>query len=188
MAQDMSDLQRLFRYVNALANDVELSLTRSSESINNPTDSNDHNLHDISEKINLKVYGLDNSIIQFRTSPHLPLGRLMSKYAELTGIGKNVARFRFDGISVHEKDTPNSLEMEEGDIIEVYYQQIGGGDEKILGCSLSPPLEDWRNGSTIQKMERLASLGIQASNACRCHKEDVPFGDFEAVHWQMRKG
>lgn len=35
-------------------------------------------------------------------------------------------RFRFDGQAINETDTPLSLEMEEGDTIEVYQQQTGG--------------------------------------------------------------
>lgn len=35
-------------------------------------------------------------------------------------------RFRFDGQPINEADTPLSLEMEEGDTIEVYQQQTGG--------------------------------------------------------------
>jgi len=35
-------------------------------------------------------------------------------------------RFRFDGQAISEADTPSSLEMEEGDTIEVYQQQTGG--------------------------------------------------------------
>lgn len=37
-----------------------------------------------------------------------------------------VVRFRFDGSAINENDTPTSLEMEEGDTIEVYQQQTGG--------------------------------------------------------------
>lgn len=37
-----------------------------------------------------------------------------------------VVRFRFDGQAINENDTPTSLEMEEGDTIEVYQQQTGG--------------------------------------------------------------
>lgn len=35
-------------------------------------------------------------------------------------------RFRFDGQPINESDTPITLEMEEGDTIEVYQQQTGG--------------------------------------------------------------
>lgn len=37
-----------------------------------------------------------------------------------------VVRFRFDGAPINETDTPTSLEMEEGDTLEVYQQQTGG--------------------------------------------------------------
>lgn len=45
----------------------------------------------------------------------------------LKGVSMQVARFRFDGNPINETDTPMSLEMEEGDTIEVYQQQTGGG-------------------------------------------------------------
>lgn len=37
-------------------------------------------------------------------------------------------RFRFDGQAITHTDTPSSLEMEEGDTIEVYQQQTGGAN------------------------------------------------------------
>lgn len=37
-----------------------------------------------------------------------------------------VVRFRFDGQPINESDTPATLEMDEGDTIEVYQQQTGG--------------------------------------------------------------
>lgn len=43
------------------------------------------------------------------------------------GLSMQVVRFRFDGSPINENDTPTSLEMEEGDTIEVYQQQTGGG-------------------------------------------------------------
>ncbi|CAH2267904.1 jg8276, partial [Pararge aegeria aegeria] len=42
------------------------------------------------------------------------------------GLSMQVVRFRFDGQPINENDTPTSLEMEEGDTIEVYQQQTGG--------------------------------------------------------------
>ena len=35
-------------------------------------------------------------------------------------------RFRYNGQVISEADTPSSLDMEEGDTIEVYQQQTGG--------------------------------------------------------------
>lgn len=42
------------------------------------------------------------------------------------GLSMQVVRFRFDGQPINENDTPTTLEMEEGDTIEVYQQQTGG--------------------------------------------------------------
>lgn len=42
------------------------------------------------------------------------------------GLAIAAVRFRFDGQPISEVDTPASLEMEEGDTIEVYQQQLGG--------------------------------------------------------------
>lgn len=43
-----------------------------------------------------------------------------------------VLRFRFDGNPINETDTPTSLDMEEGDTIEVYQQQTGGSEICLL--------------------------------------------------------
>ncbi|KOB75901.1 Uncharacterized protein OBRU01_05739, partial [Operophtera brumata] len=65
-----------------------------------------------SEHINLKVLGQDNAIVQFKIKKHTPLRKLMNAYC--------------DRAPINENDTPTSLEMEEGDTIEVYQQQTGG--------------------------------------------------------------
>jgi small ubiquitin-related modifier len=36
-------------------------------------------------------------------------------------------RFRFDGQPINETDTPAQLDMEDGDAIDVFQQQTGGG-------------------------------------------------------------
>ncbi|XP_030021176.1 small ubiquitin-related modifier 3 [Manduca sexta] len=79
-----------------------------------------------SEHINLKVLGQDNAIVQFKIKKHTPLRKLMNAYCDRAGLSMQVVRFRFDGQPINENDTPTSLEMEEGDTIEVYQQQTGG--------------------------------------------------------------
>ncbi|KAK9887149.1 hypothetical protein WA026_020596 [Henosepilachna vigintioctopunctata] len=78
------------------------------------------------EHINLKVLGQDNGVVQFKIKKHTPLRKLMSAYCERAGLSMQVLRFRFDGNPINETDTPTSLDMEEGDTIEVYQQQTGG--------------------------------------------------------------
>ncbi|KPI94063.1 Kv channel-interacting protein 4 [Papilio xuthus] len=79
-----------------------------------------------SEHINLKALGQDNAIVQFKIKKHTPLRKLMNAYCDRAGLSMQVVRFRFDGQPINENDTPTSLEMEEGDTIEVYQQQTGG--------------------------------------------------------------
>ncbi|KAL4135236.1 hypothetical protein QTP88_006860 [Uroleucon formosanum] len=79
------------------------------------------------EHINLKVLGQDNSVIQFKIRKQAPLKKLMNAYCERVGVSFGSVRFRFDGQAISQTDTPSSLEMEEGDTIEVYQQQTGGG-------------------------------------------------------------
>lgn len=79
------------------------------------------------EHINLKVMGQDNAIVQFKIKKHTPLRKLMNAYCDRAGLAMAAVRFRFDGQAINESDTPLSLEMEEGDTIEVYQQQTGGG-------------------------------------------------------------
>lgn len=70
--------------------------------------------------------GQDNGIIQFKIKKHTPLRKLMIAYCERSFLAKEAVRFRFDGAPVNELDTPETLEMEEGDTIEVYLPQTGG--------------------------------------------------------------
>ncbi|XP_017887548.1 small ubiquitin-related modifier 3 [Ceratina calcarata] len=79
-----------------------------------------------SEHINLKVLGQDSAVVQFKIKKHTPLRKLMNAYCDRVGLAIAAVRFRFDGQPINELDTPTTLEMEEGDTIEVYQQQTGG--------------------------------------------------------------
>lgn len=55
------------------------------------------------------------------------MGKLKKSYSERQGVPVNTLRFLFDGNRINDEDTPKSLDMEDGDTIEVYQEQIGGG-------------------------------------------------------------
>jgi len=78
------------------------------------------------EHINLKVLGQDGAVVQFKIKKHTPLRKLMNAYCDREGLAIAAVRFRFDGIPINENDTPTTLEMEEGDTIEIFQQQTGG--------------------------------------------------------------
>lgn len=59
-----------------------------------------------------------------RDSPFLGV---MVEYCTRTGMGDYRAiRFTFDGKRVHSYQTPDKLDTEDGDIIDAWFEQIGG--------------------------------------------------------------
>eukprot|EP00092_Neocalanus_flemingeri_P040842 GFUD01044461.1.p1 GENE.GFUD01044461.1~~GFUD01044461.1.p1 ORF type:complete len:127 (-),score=33.16 GFUD01044461.1:208-588(-) len=91
------------------------------------TESKDEN----PEHINLKVMGQDGNVVQFKIKRHTALKKLMSTYCERAGLALQTIRFSFDGTRINESDTPKGLDMEDGDTIEVFQQQSGGGSSKV---------------------------------------------------------
>jgi len=85
------------------------------------------------EHINLKVMGQDGNVVQFKIKRHTALKKLMSTYCERAGLALQTIRFSFDGTRINESDTPKGLDMEDGDTIEVFQQQSGGGSVAQLG-------------------------------------------------------
>ncbi|XP_016657760.1 small ubiquitin-related modifier 3-like [Acyrthosiphon pisum] len=82
---------------------------------------------DAPEKIHLDAFSfIDHTVVQFKIKKHTPLRKLMNAYCEVTGSEMATIRFRFNGQAICEADTASSLEMEEGDTIDVYEHQTGG--------------------------------------------------------------
>merc|ERR1712058_5902 len=82
------------------------------------------------EQINLKVMGQDGNVVQFKIKKHTALKKLMSTYCERAGLSLPNVRFTFDGTRIAETDNPKGLGLEDGDTLEVFQQQTGGGAKK----------------------------------------------------------
>ena len=78
------------------------------------------------EYIKLKVVGQDSNEIHFRVKMTTTMAKLKKSYSERVGAPIASLRFLFDGKRINDKETPKSLEMEEGGVIEVFRKQIGG--------------------------------------------------------------
>uniref|UniRef100_A0A8C8YPN8 Small ubiquitin-related modifier n=1 Tax=Prolemur simus TaxID=1328070 RepID=A0A8C8YPN8_PROSS len=76
--------------------------------------------------INLKVAGQDGSVVQFKIKRHTPRSKLMKAHCEWQGLSMRQIRFRFDGQTINETDTPAQLEMEDKGTNAVFQQQTGG--------------------------------------------------------------
>jgi small ubiquitin-related modifier len=79
------------------------------------------------EHINLRVVGQDQNEVYFKIKRQTPLKKLMDAYCERQGKDPRHIRFMFDGERINENDTPEKLEMEDNDTIDVFIQQVGGG-------------------------------------------------------------
>ncbi|CAO0789796.1 unnamed protein product [Mucor circinelloides] len=78
------------------------------------------------EHINLKVVGSDANEVFFKIKRSTQLRKLMDAYCERQGKQPGSVRFLYDGTRVMPGDTPNDLDMDDGDSIDVMVEQIGG--------------------------------------------------------------
>ncbi|KAL9107964.1 MAG: hypothetical protein Q9227_007179 [Pyrenula ochraceoflavens] len=78
------------------------------------------------EHLNIKVTDGNNEVF-FKIKKTTPLKKLMDAFCERQGKQRNTVRFLFDGTRVQADDNPESLDMADGDTLEVHQEQIGGG-------------------------------------------------------------
>ncbi|PFH63330.1 hypothetical protein XA68_13787 [Ophiocordyceps unilateralis] len=84
-----------------------------------------------SEHLNIKVTDNNNEVF-FKIKRSTKLEKLMNAFCERQGKNMTSVRFLFDGTRVQPTDTPDSLEMTDGDSLEVHQEQVGGRHFAIL--------------------------------------------------------
>ncbi|MCJ1354504.1 MAG: hypothetical protein MMC33_004493 [Icmadophila ericetorum] len=78
-----------------------------------------------SEHLNIKVTDNNNEVF-FKIKRTTALKKLMDAFCDRQGKQPNTVRFLFDGARVQATDTPEILDMADGDTLEVHQEQIGG--------------------------------------------------------------
>ncbi|KZZ97987.1 Small ubiquitin-related modifier, SUMO [Ascosphaera apis ARSEF 7405] len=78
------------------------------------------------EHLNIKVTDNNNEVF-FKIKRTTHLKKLMDAFCDRQGKDPSTVRFLFDGTRVQAEDTPNTLDMADGDTLEVHQEQIGGG-------------------------------------------------------------
>ncbi|KAI0111542.1 ubiquitin-like protein [Daldinia grandis] len=78
-----------------------------------------------SEHLNIKVTDNNNEVF-FKIKRSTKLEKLMTAFCERQGKVVDSVRFLFEGQRVQKSDTPDSLEMADGDTLEVHQEQVGG--------------------------------------------------------------
>ncbi|KAL8103353.1 small ubiquitin-related modifier 1-like [Apium graveolens] len=76
--------------------------------------------------INLKVKGQDGNEVFFRIKRSTQLKKLMNAYCDRQSVDINSIAFLFDGRRLRGEQSPDELEMEDGDEIDAMLHQTGG--------------------------------------------------------------
>mmetsp|Transcript_28470 Transcript_28470/g.32930 ORF Transcript_28470/g.32930 Transcript_28470/m.32930 type:complete len:108 (+) Transcript_28470:41-364(+) len=76
--------------------------------------------------LNLKVKSQDGEEVFFKIKKSTQFKKLMDAYCNRQQINPQNVRFLFDGERIAETQTPNELNMEDGDEIDVVIEQTGG--------------------------------------------------------------
>ncbi|EEQ28753.1 SUMO protein smt3 [Microsporum canis] len=77
------------------------------------------------EHLNIKVTDNNNEVF-FKIKRSTQLKKLMDAFCERQGKQLSTVRFLFDGTRVRPDDSPETLDMQDGDTLEVHQEQIGG--------------------------------------------------------------
>jgi len=79
------------------------------------------------EHLNIKVTDNNNEVF-FKIKRTTALKKLMDAFCERQGKAPTSVRFLFDGSRVQPTDSPDTLDMQDGDTLEVHQEQIGGAN------------------------------------------------------------
>ncbi|KAF8460446.1 ubiquitin-related domain-containing protein [Russula ochroleuca] len=78
------------------------------------------------ETINVKVVSSGGDEVFFKIKRTTKLSKLQGAYANKVGKDVGSIRFLYDGTRINDDDTPQSLDMEDNDTIDVMVEQVGG--------------------------------------------------------------
>jgi len=81
-----------------------------------------------SDVLTIKVKAPDGTEVTFRVKPTTQLGKVMDAFVQRVQRTRDAVKFLFEGDRVQATDTPKSLGVEEGDQIDAFWQQNGGGE------------------------------------------------------------
>ncbi|KAK5136100.1 hypothetical protein LTR08_004150 [Meristemomyces frigidus] len=80
------------------------------------------------EQLNITIRDFYGAQLGFRLRPTTKMGKAMNAFASRTNREVRQLRFLFEGHRLNVDDTVETLEMEDGDNIDVHLEQIGGGE------------------------------------------------------------
>ena len=81
---------------------------------------------DTKPNIQISLVSQDGREVVFRLKPTTKFSKVIQSYCEREAVSPSSMRLLFDGRKVSPDDTPTSLEIEDGDSVDVMLQQTGG--------------------------------------------------------------
>merc|ERR1711934_945003 len=78
------------------------------------------------DQINIKVKGPDGSEVFFKIKKRTQMKKLMDAYCQRSGQDSKSIHFLFEGERIQATQTPDELDMDEGDVIDAMLMQVGG--------------------------------------------------------------
>ncbi len=82
---------------------------------------------DTKNKITVRVLSQSGrNDITFQLNKTTPFKKVFSSYCSNLGVKEGGLRFLFNGVSIKENDTPESIGMENNDSIDALLEQVGG--------------------------------------------------------------
>ena len=87
------------------------------------------------ERLGVCVRDSAHNELHFTVRKSTRMAKVIEAWCARHGVSRAGKRFLIDGSVVHDEDTPESLEMEDGDIVEVYEEQVGGARGSVPGRS-----------------------------------------------------
>ncbi|KAI3953106.1 hypothetical protein MKW98_020301 [Papaver atlanticum] len=79
--------------------------------------------------ITLKIKSNDGTEVFFRTKRNTKFRKLMIAYCDRKELDINTITFLMDGTMIKAEQTPDELQLEEGDEIDAFDHQIGGASK-----------------------------------------------------------
>jgi len=79
-----------------------------------------------SDHINVRVVSQDGNEVYFKIRKSTPMKKLMAAYCGRQSVSEDAIRFLVNGQRILPDQTPNSLDLEDNDIIDAVLAQTGG--------------------------------------------------------------
>ncbi|KAL2065576.1 hypothetical protein VTL71DRAFT_3246 [Oculimacula yallundae] len=81
------------------------------------------------DSLEIKIKDQSENETIFKIKKHTKFGKVFDAYCQRQGLARNTVRFLLDGTRIQDHDTPESLDIEDGDMIDAMLEQLGGAAE-----------------------------------------------------------